>query len=245
MADDPLFTAPHRGMEEDEIRQIIEAFGDAAGRARAAGFDAVQIHGAHAYLLSQFLSPFTNRRQDKWGGSLQNRLRLHRDIIRAVRSRTGADFSILCKLGVEDGFAGGLEFQEGLSAAEILAGEGLDAIEISSGLRGRGYKHSEFRTGINRPNREGYFRDWCRQIKPRVDIPVIMVGGIRSFDVAANIIQDGTADMVSLSRPLIREPDLIARWQRGDRKPATCVSCNRCMEALLEAKPVGCYYKAD
>jgi 2,4-dienoyl-CoA reductase-like NADH-dependent reductase (Old Yellow Enzyme family) len=242
--DDPLFTAPHREMEEAEIAQIIDAFGKGAARARAAGFDAVQLHGAHAYLLSQFLSPFTNRRKDRWGGSLQNRLRLHRDIIRVVRSGVGADFPVLMKLGVEDGFTGGLEFREGLAAAEILANDGLDAIEISSGLRGRGYKHSEFRTGINRPSREGYFRDWCREIKQRVDIPVIMVGGIRSLDTAAKVIQDGTADLVSLSRPLIREPDLIARWQSGDLQPATCVSCNLCMEALLAAKPFGCYYKA-
>ncbi len=243
--DDPFFTAPHRELEEDEIRQIIAAFGNAASRARASVFDAVQIHGAHAYLLSQFLSPFTNRRKDKWGGSLENRLRLHRDIIQAVRSGVGKDFPVFMKLGVEDGFTGGLEFQEGLSAAEILTRSGLDAIEISSGLRGRGYKHSEFRTGIDRPDREGYFRDWCREIKKRVDIPVIMVGGIRSLGTAANIIQEGTADLVSMSRPLIREPDLIARWQSGNLQPSTCISCNRCMEALLEAKPFGCYHKAD
>ena len=245
VANDPLFTAPHRSMEEHEIREVIEAFGDGAERAKAAGFDAVQIHGAHAYLLSQFLSPFTNRRKDEWGGSLENRLRLHREIIRAARSKVGADFPVLMKLGVQDGFSGGLEFQEGLVAAEILSGEGLDAIEISSGLRGPGYKHSEFRTGIVRPDLEDYFRDWRSAIKQRVDIPVIMVGGLRSFDVAADRIRNGTADLVALSRPLIREPNLVARWQEGDRAPATCVSCNRCMEALLEAKPFGCYYKPE
>ena len=245
VADDPLFTAPHREMEEDEIKQVIQAFGEGAERAKAAGFDAVQIHGAHAYLLSQFLSPFTNRRKDKWGGSLENRLRLHREIIRSIRSKVGSDFPVLMKLGVEDGFLGGLEFREGLPAAEILARDGLDAIEISSGLRGRGYKHSEFRTGIVRPDHEDYFRDWRRAIKQKVDIPVIMVGGLRSFDVAAEVIRDGTADLLALSRPLIREPNLLARWQEGDRTPATCVSCNLCMEALLEAKPFGCYYKAE
>jgi 2,4-dienoyl-CoA reductase-like NADH-dependent reductase (Old Yellow Enzyme family) len=242
--DDPLFTATHRSMEEHEILEVIEAFGNGAERARAAGFDAVQIHGAHAYLLSQFLSPFTNRRKDEWGGSLENRLRLHREIIRTIRSKVGADFPLLMKLGVEDGFSGGLEFTEGLAAAEILARDGLDAIEISSGLRGPGYEHSEFRTGIVRPDREDYFRDWRRAIKQRVDVPVIMVGGLRSFGVAAEVVRDGTADLVALSRPLIREPNLVARWQKGDRRPATCVSCNRCMEALLEAKPFGCYYKA-
>ena len=245
VADDPLFTAPHRSMDEDEIKQVIEAFGDGAGRARAAGFDAVQIHGAHAYLLSQFLSPFTNRRKDKWGGTFENRLRLHREIIQAIRSKVGSDYPVLMKLGLEDGFSGGLDFQEGLAAAEILARDGLDAIEISSGLRGRGYKHTEFRTGINRSDREGYFRNWCRQVKSRVNIPVIMVGGLRSFDVVAEAVRDGITDLVSLSRPLIREPNLVARWQEGHRTPATCISCNRCMEALLEAKPFGCYYTPE
>jgi 2,4-dienoyl-CoA reductase-like NADH-dependent reductase (Old Yellow Enzyme family) len=245
VADDPLFTAPHRRMEENEILGVIQAFGDGAERAKTAGFDAVQIHGAHAYLLSQFLSPFTNRRQDEWGGSLENRLRLHREIIRAIRAKVGADFPVLMKLGVEDGFSGGLEFREGLVAAEILSGDGLDAIEISSGLRGRGYKHSEFRTGIVRPDHEDYFRDWRSAIKQRVNIPVIMVGGLRSFDTAVEAVREGTADLVALSRPLIREPNLVARWQEGDRAPATCVSCNHCMEALLEAKPFGCYYKAE
>ncbi len=245
LADDPLFAAPHREMEECEIKEVIQAFGDAAGRARVAGFDGVQIHAAHAYLLSQFLSPFTNRRNDKWGGSLQNRLRLHRGVIQAIRSEVGPDFPILMKLGVEDGFSGGLKFEEGLAAAEILSLDGLDAIEVSSGLRGKGYQHTEFRRGINRPSREGYFGEWCSEINQRVDIPVIMVGGLRSFDVASKLVQSGTADMISLSRPLIREPDLIARWQSGDVKPSTCVSCNRCMEALLGAKPFGCYYKTD
>ena len=147
------------------------------------------------------------------------------------------------KLGVEDGLTGGLEFKEGVAAAEILTRSGLDAIEISSGLRGRGYKQSEFRMGVNRPDQEGYFRDWCRNVKERVQVPVIMVGGIRSLGIAAKIIHDEIADFVSMSRPLIREPDLIARWQGGDLQPATCVSCNSCMEALLESKPFGCYYK--
>lgn len=245
VAEDPFFEGPHRTMEEAEIHQVIEAFGDAAGRARSAGFDAVQIHAAHAYLLSQFLSPFTNRRNDEWGGALESRLRLHNEIVRAIRAKVGQDFPVLMKLGVEDGFRGGLEFREGLAAAEILASGGLDAIEISLGLRGQGYSQTEYRTGIIGPEREGYYRDWCREIKRRVKIPVIMVGGLRSFEVALGAVQEGVADLVSFSRPLIREPDLIARWQRGDRRPATCVSCNQCMEALLQAKPLGCYYKVE
>jgi 2,4-dienoyl-CoA reductase-like NADH-dependent reductase (Old Yellow Enzyme family) len=135
VAEDPFFDAPHRAMEESEILEVIEAFGDGAKRARAAGFDAVQIHAAHAYLLSQFLSPFTNRRKDQWGGTLENRLRLHREIVRAIRARVGNDFPVLMKLGVADGFSGGLEFRDGLAAAEILSRDGLDAIERLQPIR--------------------------------------------------------------------------------------------------------------
>lgn len=241
LAEDPFFTGLHRSMNEDEILETIEAFGDGAERARNAGFDGVQIHGAHAYLLSQFLSPFTNRRKDRWGGGLENRLRLHREIILAIRKRVGEDYPLLMKLGVEDGFAGGLEFREGVAAAEILAGNGVDAIEVSLGLRGRLYDQTEYRAGITRPDREAYYRDWCRQIKQRVNVPVMLVGGVRSFDTALDVVLKKEADLVSLSRPLIREPDLISRWQRGDRSLSTCVSCNRCMEALLEGKPLACY----
>jgi 2,4-dienoyl-CoA reductase-like NADH-dependent reductase (Old Yellow Enzyme family) len=241
VSDDPHFSHPHREMEETEIRETIAAFARGAGRAREAGFDAVQIHGAHAYLLSQFLSPFTNRREDQWGGSLEKRLRLHREIVRALRAEVGKDFPLLIKLGVEDGFSGGLHFGDGLAAAEILAADGVDAIEVSLGLRGRLYDESEFRAGITRPDREAYYRRWCREIRQRVNVPVVSVGGVRSFETAEDLVQREEADMVSLSRPLIREPDLIARWQRGDRGPSTCVSCNRCMEALLEGKPLACY----
>jgi 2,4-dienoyl-CoA reductase-like NADH-dependent reductase (Old Yellow Enzyme family) len=228
-------------MNETEITEAVEAFADAARRAREAGFDAVQVHGAHAYLLSQFLSPSTNRRKDRWGGSLGNRLRLHREICRAIRAKVGEDYPVLIKLGVQDGFPGGLDFTEGSAAAEILASDGFDALEISQGLRGEIYSQSEYRTGITRPDREGYFRHWCREIKGRVNVPVMMVGGLRSFELVLEVVQKKEADLVSLSGPLIREPDLIARWQRGNRIPSTCVSCNRCMEALLQSKPLACY----
>ena len=178
--DDPNFQGAHRAMTEDEIQEVIRAFGQAAGRAREAGLDAVQVHGAHAYLLSQFLSPFTNRRTDCWGGELENRLRLHREILRAIRSRVGEDYPVLIKIGVQDGFPGGLEFQEGKMAAQFLAQQGYDALEISSGLRGKGYENTEFKTGISRPEREAYFRDWCREIKLAVKVPVMMVGGLRT-----------------------------------------------------------------
>jgi 2,4-dienoyl-CoA reductase-like NADH-dependent reductase (Old Yellow Enzyme family) len=243
--DDPYFQLTHRAMTEDEIWEIVRAFGDASKRAREAGLDAVQIHAAHAYLLSQFLSPFTNRRADQWGGNLENRLRLHHEIYLDIRAKAGEDFPVLAKLGAQDGFPGGLEFSEGKRAAQLLGHWGFDALEISSGLRGTGYANSEFHTHIQRLDREAYFRDWCREIKQQVRVPVMMVGGLRSFDLMEQVIQNKEADFVSLCRPLIREPGIINAWKNKDRHRATCISCNKCFEALLKGEGLHCVVKKE
>ena len=112
----------------------------------------------------QFLSPYLNRRNDQWGGHLENRLRLHREILKDIRAKTGEDYPLLIKIGVQDGFPGGLEFREGALAARFLAEWGFDALEISSGLRGKRYEGTEFKTKLNRPEREAYFRGWCKEI---------------------------------------------------------------------------------
>jgi 2,4-dienoyl-CoA reductase-like NADH-dependent reductase (Old Yellow Enzyme family) len=234
------FEAPCRAMTRDEIWEVIRAFGDGAKRAKEAGFDAVQIHGAHAYLLSQFLSPYTNRRQDEWGGALENRLRIHREIYSDIRQKVGKDYPVLIKIGVQDGFPGGLEFREGKMAAQYLAGLGFDALEISQGLRGSGEEDTEFRTKINTIEREAYFRNSCSEIKKEVDVPVMMVGGLRTFELMEEIIRNKEADLISLSRPLIREPGIINEWQRGDRHRAKCISCNGCFESLLKGRTLEC-----
>ena len=237
---DPYFSKSYRSMNEDEIWEVVHAFGDAAKRAREAGFDAVQVHAAHAYLLSEFLSPFTNRREDGWGGSLENRLRIHHEIYKDIRRKVGEDYPVLVKIGVQDGFPDGLEFTEGKAAAARLAQWGYHALEISSGLRGKGYETAEFRTKINKVEREAYFREWCKEIKSEVDVPVMMVGGLRTFELMEEVVQKGEADFVSLSRPFIREPGLVNAWKSGDFHRATCISCNKCFEALLEREPLHC-----
>ena len=151
---DPFFRKEYRAATAEEIRTITRAFGDAAERAKTAGFDAVQLHGAHAYLLSQFLSAYTNRRDDEYGGSFENRLRFHREIYLNVRKKVGKAYPILIKTGGEDGFAEGLEFREGREAAKRFAQWGFDALEISQGLRGNWYEETEFRTIINRVDKE-------------------------------------------------------------------------------------------
>jgi 2,4-dienoyl-CoA reductase-like NADH-dependent reductase (Old Yellow Enzyme family) len=240
---DPYFKEHYLPMTEDEIWDVIRAFGDAAKRAREAGFDAVQVHGAHAYLLSQFLSPHTNRRGDDWGGALENRLRLHLEIYREIRAKAGEDYPVFIKIGVQDGFAGGLEFKDGKKAARLMAEWGFDALEISSGLRGKPYEGTEFRTRINRIEREGYFRKWCKQIKDEVNVPVMMVGGLRTPELMAEVIQKGEADLISLCRPLIREPGIINEWESGNLHVPACISCNKCYEALVKGEPLHCVVK--
>jgi 2,4-dienoyl-CoA reductase-like NADH-dependent reductase (Old Yellow Enzyme family) len=241
----PNFNNAYRSMTDDEIREVIRAFADAARRAREAEFDAVQLHGAHGYLLSQFLSPYTNRRDDEWGGSLEKRLRLFKEIYRQIREKVGEDYPILIKIGVKDEISGGLDIREGKLAAQSLSVWGFDALEISQGLRGLGYENSEFRTKIDRMDREAYFRDWCREIKNNVNVPSIMVGGLRSFNLMEEVIQNGEADFISLSRPLIREPGIINDWKRGDRCKPACISCNRCLEALVKGKTLHCVQQKE
>jgi 2,4-dienoyl-CoA reductase-like NADH-dependent reductase (Old Yellow Enzyme family) len=237
---DPYFKGSCRAMADEEIEATIEAFGAAAGRVKEAGCDAVQVHGAHAYLFSQFLSPQSNKRKDKWGGSLENRLRLHKMVYQAVRKAVGQKYPVMIKLGVEDGFSGGLKFEEGLEAAIQLAESGYDAIEVSQGLRGHDYAQAEFRPKIVRREREAYFRTWCRQVKTKIGVPVIMVGGLRSRDLMEEIVSTGEADLVALCRPLIREPDLIASWSAGKERRATCISCNGCFDLILTGARLRC-----
>ncbi len=236
----PVFRGKYRALTDEEIPDIVRAFGQGARRAREAGFDAVQLHGSHGYLFSQFLSPCINRRDDLWGGSLANRLRFHREVLKEIRKQVGDDYPVFIKLGVRDALPGGLSFEEGLEAAGLAAEMGFDSLEISLGARGSGWKDTEFRQGVGRPGEEAYYRLWSREVKPLVRVPVMLAGGMRSFESMEEIVGAGDADFVALSRPLIREPGLVRDWKTGDRRKSGCVSCNKCIGCLLEAKMVEC-----
>jgi 2,4-dienoyl-CoA reductase-like NADH-dependent reductase (Old Yellow Enzyme family) len=137
-------------------------------------------------------------------------------------------------------FPGGLEFNEGKLAAQYLAEFGFDALEISQGLRGSSFEETEFKTKINNLDREAYYRRWCAEIKKKVDIPVMLVGGLRTIGLMEEIVKNHEADFISLSRPLIREPGIINDWRRGNYYRAKCLSCNKCLEALRKSETLRC-----
>lgn len=214
-------------MSESDIARVVAAFAAGAKRAQSAGFDGVQIHGAHGYLLSEFLSPYFNRRQDQYGGSIENRSRIVLEVLRAVRGAVGNDYPVLIKMNCQDFLENGLSLDDSIQAAVMLAEEGIDAIEISGGTPRSG-KLGAARVGIKSEEKEAYFQNEARAFRDKVNIPLILVGGNRSFQVAERIVNDGIADYVSMCRPLIREPDLVGRWKSGDLSRAACVSDNMC-----------------
>jgi 2,4-dienoyl-CoA reductase-like NADH-dependent reductase (Old Yellow Enzyme family) len=232
-----------RALTIDEIETLPEVFAAAARRARAAGFDAVQLHAAHGYLLSSFISPFFNRRDDAYGGDVVRRHRLVVEVVRAVREAVGADYPILIKLNAADFVEGGLTEAEMLEGAVLLEEAGADAIELSGGTALSG-DYRPIRSG--RAVAEGpevYYAEAALKLKQRVRLPVILVGGIRRLEVAQRVVAEGVADLVSLSRPLICEPELLARWRSGDGRRAACRSCNRCYFRWFGGEVVRCVNK--
>ena len=228
----------HRAMTEAEIEDMIDAFGRAARRAREAGFDAIQLHAGHSYLFSQFLSPHSNQRTDRWGGNLENRLRFHMGVVRSIRQSVGQDYPLLIKLGVRDGSENGLTLEEGCTVARRLSASGVDAIEVSEGLEKTRANH--IRKNVKLRDGEAYYAEWAREVKKVVNVPVILVGGMRSFDIMERLVQENYTDAISMCRPFIREPGIVHRWQTEDLGPAKCISCNLCLERVRGGQPVEC-----
>ncbi len=206
-------------MTTQEIRHVITLFADAARRAEAAGFDGVQIHAAHFFFLSRFISPAVNHRTDEYGGSTEGRSRILVEILQAIHS-AAPRLHITIKLNASDMTHGGLDVQESLVIAKRMEKAGLDSIEISA----NGTSVSGIRAGQN----EGYFLPYGKLFAEELNIPVILVGGHRSIESMDTILNDSKIEFLSISRPLVREPDLVKRWQAGDTAPAKCVSCNSC-----------------
>jgi 2,4-dienoyl-CoA reductase-like NADH-dependent reductase (Old Yellow Enzyme family) len=230
----PEIKSLYQEMTDEDIEGVIESFVQAGRRAVEAGFDAVQLHGAHGYLLDQFLSPLYNYREDRWGGSAERRRSFLLEVVSRVRKALGPDYPLLIKLGIKDEREGGLGLSEGIAAARELVVNGIDAIEVSCGI-GSAIKIAR----DNMPKR-AYFLDDAVALKKAVDVPVILVGGIRSLKMATDIVNSGGADLISMCRPFMREPGLIKQWAEGLETASGCVSCNRCMAANRPAGLIRC-----
>jgi 2,4-dienoyl-CoA reductase-like NADH-dependent reductase (Old Yellow Enzyme family) len=230
-----------RAAGRKDIARIVSDFAKAAKRAIQAGFDAVQLHAAHGFLLSQFLSPAFNRRTDECGGALENRARLLLHVVRAVREAVGPKYPVLVKMNSEDFLDGGMTREEAVEVSVMLEKASVDAIEFSGGTVISPEKLSPVRPGrLRTPDEEVYYGEAALLYKKRIVIPLILVGGIRSFGVAEGLVRAATCDYVSLSRPLICEPGLVKRWREGDRRPSECVSDNACFAPASEGKGVYC-----
>ena len=234
-----------RAMTGDELTSVVRDFAAAALRAKTAGFDAVQIHAAHGFLLSEFLSPFFNKRTDEYGGNTEKLARLVLDVLEAVRKAVGHAFPVLIKLNSQDFLPGGLSVADMVDTAQLLEAAGIEAIELSGGTFLSG-KFSFSRTERAEPGQpEAYYEAAARAYKNKIEIPLILVGGVRTFETAERLVKDGIADYVALSMPLIREPRLVARWRAGDMGPATCVSDNGCFRPAREGRGIFCTVERD
>jgi len=229
-------------MTEEEIHKAVTQFAAAARRAKAASFDAIQIHAAHSYLLSEFLSPFFNKRTDAYGGPVSQRAAFLLEVVRAVRKEVGEKFPVLVKLNSQDFLEGGFTVEEMLEVAFLLGDASVDAIEMSGGHHVEGIFGQFFPARKGRPKGEEkpYYLDEARRYKEKVQAPLMLVGGIRSLEWARRVVSEGIADYVSLCRPLIREPGLIDRWKSGDTAKSACVSDNDCFNPALKGEGVCC-----
>jgi len=231
-------------MTKKDIEQVAQAFAAAALRARTAGFDAVQIHAAHGYLLSQFLSPYFNKRTDEYGGSIDNRTRIAVEVLEAIQKTVGPDFPIFIKINSEDFLPDGLTADDMIKASEILEKAGIDGIEMSGGtfLSGKNYPSRQGKPGPGEP--EAYYEDAAKRYKKKIKTPLMLVGGLRTIETAERLITNGMTDYIAMCRPFIREPGLINRWRSGDRRPALCVSDSGCFKPGFEGKGVSCVVEA-
>lgn len=215
-----------RELSVEEIHLVTDWFVRAAQRAQEAGFDGVQLHAAHGYLLSSFLSPHTNRRRDEWGGSWINRARILTEILQGIKKTCGQEFPVFIKLNATDHLPTGITVDEAAEIAALLEKNGLDGLEISGGMSEAGL--GSVWPGLRKEEEEGYFVPLAAKIKKKVGIPVAGLGGIRTLAVAENFLQQGLVDLISMSRPFINDPGLIKKFKAGVLKKSPCLSCNKC-----------------
>ncbi len=246
-----------RAATDDDIARITDDYRRGATTAVAAGFDCIEIHLGHNYLLSSFLSPRLNRRSDGWGGSVEHRARFPRQVVAAVREGAGPGVAVTAKLNMADGVPGGFDVPDSVAVAGMLEADGhLDALELTGGsslsnpmylFRGDAPR-TEFAATLPQPMRlgfsvvgkrflkeypfeEGFFRPQARQFLAALDLPLVLLGGVNRLDTVESALAEGFA-FVAMARALLRQPDLVGRWERGDRDGGLCIHCNRCMPTI-------------
>lgn len=211
---------PPRALSADEIEDIVARFGTTAALAEQAGFTGVQIHAAHGYLVNQFLSPLTNRRQDQWGGSLENRARFLFDIVRSVRARVSDDFTVTVKLNSADFQKGGFELSDAKWVVDQLGDMSVDLVELSGGSYESPAMSGHREDGTSTARREAYFVDFAREVAETAKMPIMVTGGIRSKSVAEAAIAEKTGgigvSVLGLARALVFEPDLVNKWKNDE-----------------------------
>lgn len=248
-----------RAVDEHDIARIIDDFANAARVARESGFDAIELHFGHGYLISAFLSPKLNRRTDRWGGSVENRARFAREVATQVRSTVGDSLAVIAKLNMADGTPGGLWLDESIEVARLLEADGtLDALELTGGssfanpmylFRGeapvremaqmmpppldKGFKLFGKRFLPEYPFEEAYFLPYARQFRAALRMPLVLLGGINRLDTVQRAMAEGF-EFVAMGRALLREPDLIEKMRTGASTEALCIHCNKCMPSIYQ-----------
>jgi 2,4-dienoyl-CoA reductase-like NADH-dependent reductase (Old Yellow Enzyme family)/thioredoxin reductase len=217
-----------QALSYEGIQKIVEAFRQAARRAKAAGADGVEVHMAHGYLINQFLSPFSNKREDEYGGDADRRMKMALEVLRTVRDQVGPDFPVLCRLSGDEYVEGGLKIEDTKEIAKALERNGADALHISACVAASGY--------LNHPPyyaEEGIFVPLAQGIKSVVSSPVIAVGRISTPELANQVLEEKKADLIAMGRALIADPDLPKKALQGRREEILpCISCNRCIQSI-------------
>lgn len=241
-----------RALSAQEVRHIIKCFSEAIARVKKAGFDGVQLHGAHGYLLSSFLSPYTNHRTDHFGGSVKNRVNIIREIVSCAKEMVG-DFPLLIKMNCDDFVEGGITMDNFPELAMEVEKAAVDAIELSGCMwdtLSRSEKELGFvpiplpeaRTRISTRDKQSYFQPYAEKLN--LSVPIIVVGGNKNIEHMEQIMSEDKCEFLSMCRPFICEPDLPNRWLEGRGGPQSeCISCNICL--LAKEGPVHCPVKRD
>ena len=239
-----MYTIQPEELTAEEIRGLVHAFGDAARRAAEANFDGIHIHGGNGYLISEFCSPHANTRDDDWGGDAERRSRFMVEAYDAVRAAVGPEFPVTARLSVEDSVEGGLQQEESLLRARVLADRGINGFETTYGVmrsyfenirpyvavgRAQAWRNLLVQRARQPAGAEAYYRPFARSVKEASGLPIILVGGVRTTQTMTDILESGDADFLALARPFIREPDLVRKLEAGRTGGVECVSCNMCL----------------